>query len=233
MTATAIFVGADGGNSGIDTPGSVNVTIPAGAQVGDEAIVFGSWNNATAPVTAPSGSTLIGSQTITTVLTTAVWSKTIDAGQAGTVLSVPAGAGGRMAAGIIVWRDADLTLAPLTSQVTTNATNQTIPTIIPNGDAFVFALLGYNVQTGGTGFTPPTGWTERVDEITTHATGNLVGCSIFTKNVEVASGVGSGSAVATVDTVQGRSNIWTFAVKNGIVVASVAGWTIGSISMGH
>lgn len=232
MTATAVFVGASGANSGTTTPGTLNLTIPGAAAVGDKALCFMSWNNASPAATDPTGWVLLGAQTITTVLTTTVWTKTITAGEPGSSLSVPIAGSGRCAGGMIVWRAADLTLTPSTAQTDPNSATQTIPSLTPNGDAFIFSIVGYNTQTGVTGFTPPSSWTERTDQITTHASGNLIGASIFTRDAAVNSGNASGATTSGVTGALARSNAWTFAAKNELL-SGIPGWSMGTILMGR
>lgn len=167
----ATFV-AIGSNSGTVTP--LNVTIPASAAIGDVAWLFWSGGN-TVTMNDPTGWTLRNSSNAGNS-NVRRYTRTIQSGDPGTVVSLVSSGGQRAVAFIVVWSGVDTanpehaeTPAPVTSTATTNTRVNPVVTIA--GTRSMMSAVGDRGTTSGA-WTQPANWT--LDgNLSTVATGSV------------------------------------------------------------
>lgn len=154
--ATFVGIGSNSGNVS-----SLNVTIPAGAAVGDVAWLFWCGGTTVTP-TDPTGWT---SRANTTAGTANLrrYTRTIQSGDAGSVLTLVSSAGQKQVAFIMVWSGVDTTTpehAETPAAVTSTATTatRTNPTVTTAGTRSMMSAVSDRGSTSGT-WTQPAGWT--------------------------------------------------------------------------
>lgn len=221
FTAAAGTGGASGSSGG-------NITIPSGV-AGQVALLLVTWSATNITLTTPTGWSLVaGPDLIGTGQTTALYQRTLTAGDAGSSLPLAFSGSVRWEAGVVGFTNADVGAITHTS-TTPSATSQAIPASgSATATSIAVALLGVRYTTGAaTGVTPPAGWTERLDASGSFTSQQINGVWIATRDATVASAGTTASATAT--TAAAFSNAYTVLFGDQVVAAALvgSGWSVG------
>ncbi|HEX3907137.1 MAG TPA: PKD domain-containing protein, partial [Mycobacteriales bacterium] len=196
------FVGANAhdGNATSET-----VTVPAASQVGDALLLFDSYASTSATTTVPAGWTQVGTSTSHNGLITAVYERTVQAGDPGSSVKVSYSATVKAAVTVADYASASGTVEMEASNVDTSTASHVSPTLngLSNGS---FAVTFWtDKSTGTTAWTPPSGVTKEAD---VYGSGGGAVSSLVADSGGSVSGT-YGGLTATTNATSGSGAEWT------------------------
>lgn len=209
---TATLLGSDAKNSG--TSGgllSQGLVFPAGVTAGDRAFVVAADLNADA-MSMPAAWTP-GTQQAVGSAGMRLFRKVCDGSESGSTVSftLPGPTGTRLAGVLFVVHGAD---APTENLALNNSVNTlAVPTVKPTVDGcLIVTVAGLRYGTAaGANVTPPSGWSEDKDTVTTNATGGGVGAWLGHRTLGAGTaGVDSPAGSLGLSNTGGGA-VWTFA----------------------
>jgi PKD repeat protein len=183
------------------------LAVPSSTQAGDELLLFESFASPTITASAPAGWTQVGS-VVNKNLSTAVFSRSAQAGDAGSNVSVTFSAAVKASLTIADYAGATHVEAQATSADATTASH-TSPAVngLVNGS---FAVTFWtDKSTGTTAWTPPAGVTQRS---AVFGVGGGAVSALLADSGTAVTGSSYGSLTATTNSVSGSGAAWTIAL---------------------
>lgn len=217
------FRGAQGANSGSAFEPSVTVSLStAGAVAGDLAIVWGEFNSNSETVNINrSGWTATANVNISTTLSARAFHKILTAQDiTDNTITLSAQTSSRVGVGLMVFSGTDgldaVSINPTSDQDSANDTAQPFAAIDPIATSLVAVVGSFNYNASGTDATPPAGWTERVDTVTSGHSGRRAGAYGMTYDTIGDAAVAGGSITTNSAT---HSVSWTYAIREASAAA--------------
>jgi hypothetical protein len=180
---------------------SLSLTVPAGVQDGDVALVEVHNSSTTATLTTPAGWTLVSGRDTITSQATWLLARTLLASDASAAVSLAFSASARCGASMAVIANATtIGMQTATASTTTAATTQAIPSLasVPAGSLFATLYARRSGTTTADDITPPTGTNDAVRVVSAYSTAPQHSGEIQTTEVFAAGAVGGGTATTSV-----------------------------------
>jgi hypothetical protein len=209
-TSTSTPVSFQGVSSYDASQSSATLAVPNTASAGDELLLFESFASSTATATTPTGWTKVGGA-VGSNLTTAVFSRSAQAGDAGKNVSVAFSATVKASLIIGDYASAAGGVEMEASSTDVNTNSHTSPTLTGLSNGSFGITFWTDKSTGTTTWTPPAGVTKRV---AVFGTGGGADSGLLADSGTAVSGT-YGGLTATTNAVSGSGIEWTVALAAG------------------
>jgi hypothetical protein len=206
-SATANTVTFRAASASDTSTASPTVTVPATTQPGDALLLFESHASTTITASAPAGWAQVGS-TIHSNLTTTVYERSAQAGDAGSAVSVPLSGTVKASLTVADYGSAASPVEVAASSTDSTTASHTSPTVTGLSNGSLAVTFWTDKSTTTTSWTPPAGVTKR-SEVEGTASGAVSG--LLVDSGSAVSGT-YGGLVATTDATSGSGAAWTIAL---------------------
>jgi hypothetical protein len=199
-----------GGSSTYDGKGTTaSLTVPASTQTGDALLLFESYASTSATATAPAGWTLLGS-TATSNLTSAVFTRTAEATDAGSTVSVTLSASVKASLTLADYAHASATVEAKASSTAKTTSSHTTPTVTGLSAGSLAVSFWTDKSTTTSAWSPPPSVTKRSDVYGT--SGGAVSALLADSGSPVSGTYGG--LTATTNATSGSAAQWTIGLSN-------------------